>query len=104
MVDLGGMMFSALFPLILVGLVVGVLTIVLRERNRSSSLPSITERANHPLRQFQIALNAPRKQAQRTAREEAAQAAREQASEPAAPANGKPERPPPPKPRWLKQV
>lgn len=104
MVDLGGMMFSVLFPLILVGLVVGVLTITLRERTRSSSLPSITERANHPLRQFQIALNAPRKEAQRAAREEAARAAREQAAEPAPKADAKQERPPPPKPRWLKQV
>lgn len=89
-------MFSALLPLLFIGLVVGVLTMVTRERRRSA--PTLSERANHPLRQFQIALNAPRKQAQRAAREEAQRAAHEQDPKP----DSKPERPPPP--RRLKQV
>lgn len=95
------MMFFVLLPLLYVGLVVGVLTIAMRERGRSSqSPPDLSARANHPLRQLQIALNAPRKQAQRDARHEAQRAAHEQEPKP----GSKPERPPQSRPRWLKQV
>ncbi|MGH9036910.1 MAG: hypothetical protein ACRD0O_14195 [Acidimicrobiia bacterium] len=92
------MIFSTLLPLFFIVLVVGVLTMVTRERRRAPQ--TLTERANHPLRQFQIALNEPRKQAQRAAREEAQRAAREQEAKEEA----KPERPPRSTPRRLKQV
>jgi hypothetical protein len=92
------MMFSALLPLMFIVLVLGVLTMVTRERRRPPQ--TLTERANHPLRQFQIALNAPRQQAQRAARIEAQRAAVEQEPKPGT----KPERPPRSSPRRLKQV
>lgn len=92
------MMFSAMLPLLFIVLVVGVLTMVTRERRRPPQ--TLTERANHPLRQFQIALNEPRKQAQRAAREEAQRAARKQETK----EGPKPERPPRSEPRRLRQV
>jgi hypothetical protein len=99
MVDFGGgMIFSALLPLVFIGLVVSVLTMVTRERRRPPQ--TLTERANHPLRQFQVALNAPHVQAQRHARAEAQRAAREQETR----EGPKPGRPPRSGPRSLKQV
>lgn len=92
------MMFSAMLPLLFIVLVVGVLTMVTRERRRPPQ--TLTERANHPLRQFQIALNEPRKQAQRAAREEAQRAARKQETK----EGPKPDRPPRSEPRRLRQV
>ncbi|MGH9035790.1 MAG: hypothetical protein ACRD0O_08490 [Acidimicrobiia bacterium] len=92
------MVFSTLLPLFFIVLVIGVLTIVVREKGRRP--PTLTERANHPLRPFQVAINEPRKQAQRAARAEAQRAAQEQATKDGA----KPERPSSSSPRWLKQV
>ena len=92
------MILSAVLPLLFIILVCSVLTMVTRERRRPPQ--TLTERANHPLRQFQVALNAPRLEAQRAARQQELRAAREQERKPQA----TPERPPRSAPRRLKQV
>ncbi|MGH9040835.1 MAG: hypothetical protein ACRDZ3_11455 [Acidimicrobiia bacterium] len=92
------MLISALIPIIFILLVVGVLTKTMRSERRPAQ--TLNQRANHPLRKFQIALNEPRKQAQRAVRDEALRAAREQEPKP----GSVPERMVRPEVRRLKQV